>query len=593
MTTATPAATAGTTNKPATPDPAPALTAVVNRMRRGMPTAVLLAVLGVLVVLPMLFILLAAFSDTVPRPGDIGLNSLSFGNFSVLGSAQALTALGNSVLVAGCASVLALLIGCGLAFLTARTDAPARRFLYFTGIAPLFLPSLVGALAWSLLGSPATGFLNLVLHSVGLDLTIDIYSTAGLVMVLALYYAPYAFLLVHSVLSLMNPDLEEASFVHGGSLRRTMRWVTFPLALPAILGSGVLIFALTMENFPVAQVIGNPAQVETLPSFIYRLMNASPSRGNEAAAVAIVLTLVLLVVTAVQQRAVMRRKFTTVTGKGVKAKQIPLGRWRLPAFGFALLYFLLAVVLPLGALLIASLQTSPYTASLGQLFERDALSFWSLGETLRAPDFLQAAGNSALTAVLAGVLGTALSFGLGYCVYRSKATGRRVLEFVAMAPLAVPAIVLGLGLLWTWLVMPLPVYGTAAVLVIAFLAVFLPQGYRGVTSSILQVDKDLEDSAVLLGSRRTKAVSYVTLPLMRVGLVSPLLLLLMLCMRELSAALFLFTSDTRLLSILIFDNYDNGAMQGAATVSLLYCGVILVITLLAKSLGPKTVDGAR
>ncbi|MCM2393587.1 ABC transporter permease subunit [Streptomyces albipurpureus] len=160
-----------------------------------------------------------------------------------------------------------------------------------------------------------------------------------------------------------------------------------------------------------------------------------------------------------------------------------------------------------------------------------------------------------------------------------------------MEPLAVPAIVLGLGLLWTWPVLPVPVYGTVVVLVIAFVAVFLPQGYRGVTSSILQVDKDLEDSAVLLGSRRTKAMSYVTLPLMRVGLVSTLLLLLLLCMRELSAAL--FASDTRLLSILIFDNYDNGAMQGAASVSLLYCGVILVITLLAKSLGAKSVDGAR
>lgn len=457
----------------------------------------------------------------------------------------------------------------------------------------MFLPSLVGALAWSLLGSPATGFLNLLLHSVGLNITVNIYSMPGLIMVLALYYAPYAFLLVHGALSLMNPDLEEAAFVHGGTRRRTLRRVTFPLALPAVLGSGILIFALTMENFPVAQVIGNPAQIDTLPSFIYRLMNASPSRGNEAAAVAIVLTGVLLIVTAIQQRAVLRRKFTTVTGKGVKPKKVPLGRWRLPAFAAAVLYFVLAVVLPLGALLIASLQNSPYVASLGQLTEPGALSFYALGELITSDDFLQAARNSVLTAVLAGLIGTALSFGLAYTVYRTGAAGRRVLEFAAMAPLAVPAIVLGLGLLWTWLVVPLPVYGTVVVLIVAFLAVFLPQGYRGVSASILQVDRDLEDSAVLLGAHRTKAVTKVTLPLMRVGMVSTLLLLLMLCMRELSAALFLFTSDTRLLSILIFDNYDNGAMQGAASVSLLYCGVIGVIALLAKSLGARTVDGAR
>ncbi|MFG2169860.1 ABC transporter permease [Streptomyces niveus] len=569
------------------------MSAVITRLRRGLPTGVLLAGLGILVVVPMLFILLAAFSTHVPRPGAIGLDSLSLENFSIFGTSQAMGALGNSVLVAGIASVLAVGIGCGLAFLAARTDTPARRFLYFAGIAPLFLPSLVGAIAWSLLGSPATGFLNLLLQGIGLDVTVNIYSVPGLIMVLALYYAPYAFLLVHASLSLMNPDLEEAAFVHGATLRRTLRRVTFPLAMPAILGSGILVFALTMENFPVAQVIGNPAQIDTLPSFIYRLMNASPSRGNEAAAVSIILTVVLLVVTAVQQRAVLRRKFTTVTGKGVRARTIPLGRWRKPAFAAALVYFALAVVLPLGALTVASLQSSPYLSGIGQLTESDALSFYALGEMITSADFLEVARNSVLTAVIAGVLGTAISFGLAYTVYRTKSPGRRALEFVAMAPLAVPAIVLGLGLLWTWLVMPLPVYGTMAVLVVAFLAVFLPQGYRGVAASILQVDRDLEDSAVLLGAPRARAVAHVTLPLMRVGMVSTLLLLLMLCMRELSAALFLFTSDTRLLSIMIFDNFDNGAMQGAATVSLLYCGVILVIAVLAKSLGAKTVDGTR
>lgn len=127
----------------------------------------------------MLLILLAAFSDSFLRPDDIGLDSLTLANFSVLASTQALTTLGNSVLIAGCASALALLIGCDPAFITARTSSPARRFLYCTGIAPMFLPSLGGALAWSLLGSPAAGYLNLVVQSVGLDITVNIYSTGA------------------------------------------------------------------------------------------------------------------------------------------------------------------------------------------------------------------------------------------------------------------------------------------------------------------------------------------------------------------------------------------------------------------------------
>ena len=143
------------------------MSALIGRLRRGLPTSVLLLVLGVLVIVPMLFIALAAFSSEIPRPGSIGLSGLSFDNFAIFGSSQALGAVGNSLLIAGSASVLALAIGCGLAFLAARTDAPGRRFIYFAGIAPMFLPSLVGALAWSLLGSPATGFLNLLLHGAG------------------------------------------------------------------------------------------------------------------------------------------------------------------------------------------------------------------------------------------------------------------------------------------------------------------------------------------------------------------------------------------------------------------------------------------
>ncbi|GAA0296668.1 iron(III) transport system permease protein [Kineococcus aurantiacus] len=561
--------------------------------RRSTFTGVQLLLLALLVVVPMALIVLAAFSDEVPRPGAATLGGLTLGNFSIVVSHASLVALGNSVLIAGCASVGAMVIGCGLAFLAARTDVRWKLLVYFAGIAPMFLPSLVGALAWSLLAGPGTGYLNVVLRSVGIGNVFDVYSHLGMVFVLTLYYAPYAFLLVYGSLALMNPDLEDAAGVHGGSMRSTLREVTFPLALPAALGSGVLIFALTMENFPVAQMIGTPGQVETLPTFIYRLMNAAPARGTEAAAVAVVLTLVLMVVTAVQQRVVLKRKFTTVSGKGMKPRVLAIGRWRTIGLVLAAAYLFLALVLPALALLLASLQSSPYLSDLSQLTTAGGLSFWSLGHTAIDPEFLHALRNSLLVAVVAATVGTTLSFVVGYTVYRTTSPGRKVLEYVAMAPLAVPAIVMGLGLLWTWVAAPVPVYGTVAVLVIAFVGIYLPQGYRGTTASILQVDDDLEDSAVLLGARRFRAVRTVTVPLMRTGLLSTLLLLLMLSMRELSAALFLFTSDTRLLSIVVFDEYDNGALRDAASTSLLYCLAIMVVVLLARLLGARPANGAR
>jgi iron(III) transport system permease protein len=582
---------------PTTERPAPSPPTGVNdrsatsrsrvRLRRWIPVLLQLAVLTVIVLCPMYFIVVGAFTDNAERESLFDFGNFTLDNFEVFGSTTARSALMSSAAVGIGASVVALAVGCLLAFLAARTDVPGRKMVYGIGIAPLFLPALVGALAWALLAGPATGYLNLVLNAVGLPNLIDIYSFGGMIFVLGLYYAPYPFLMVHSALSLMNPDLEDAASLHGAKLSQMLRNVTFPLVMPAVIGSGILVFALTVENFPVAQVIGVPGGVDTLPTLIYRLMNASPARSNDAAAVAVVLTVLLVVVIGVQQKSMSRKDYTTVTGKGVRARRVPLRAWRIPAAAFAWLYFALAVVLPVIALILAALQTSPYVANLGQLLKPGALSLWGMGQTLQSNDFHQVVTNSVIVGVATAAIGTALCFALAYTRYRTKAPGRKLLEYVAMLPLAVPAIVLGLGLLWTWLALPIPVYGTLAVLVIAFVAVFIPQGFRGVSASIVQLDKDLEDSAVMLGARRHRAITFVTAPLLRVGLSSTFLLLMMLSMRELTAALFLFTSDTRLLSIAIFDAYDNGSFQSAAELSLLYCVVIAVLAVLARRLGSK------
>ena len=255
---------------------------------------------------------------------------------------------------------------------------------------------------------------------------INIYSFGGLIFVLGLYYAPYTFLMVHSALSLMNPDLEDAASLHGAPLTKMLRTITFPLVMPAIVGSGILVFALTVENFPVAQVIGVPGQIDTLPTLIYRLMNASPSRQNAAAAIAVVLTVLLMIVVVVQQRTVAKKQYTTVSGKGVRARRVPLRKWRWPAAIAAWVYFLLAVVLPIGALLITALQTSPYLGQLSQLFEPGALSFWSMGQTLQDAEFWHVLQNSVIVGLGTAFIGTALCFALSYTRYRTNAWGREV-----------------------------------------------------------------------------------------------------------------------------------------------------------------------
>lgn len=552
--------------------------------RKWLVSLILFAILFVLIVIPAAFVILAGFSSDVPRPGNIDL-TLTLQNFGVFASPAVGTAFLNSILIAIGATALAMVFGGGLAFLSARTNIPVPKFVYLIGLMPMFLPSYVGALSWSILGGPNAGLLNIALRDLGIPPLINIYTIWGLIFVFAMYYSPYAFLLIHSAMSLMNPELEAAARVHGASTRTMLMKVSLPLALPAIIGSAMLSFVLIFENFPVAQVIGTPGGVDTLPTFIFRLLNANPSRGNESAAIAIVLVLVILLVTVLQQRMLAKRSFATVTGKGVKPSRIKLGRARIPLFLLVLVFFILSIVLPILSLLLMSATTSPYMSSITSLFAPGALDLSGFWEVVTTPSFLSATQNSVVVSVSAALLGTLLAFVTSYVVYRTKFGGRRLLENVTMLPLAIPAVVLGMGLLWTWLIMPVPLYGTLAVMVIAFLAVQAPQGFRGISASILSTDRDLEDSAVMLGAGRTKAISLVTIPLMKVGLVSTFVLLLMLSMRELTVPLFLYTHNTKILSIAIYDAFENGgALQEAAAMSLAYALFMFILSAIPRFL---------
>ncbi|MDI9940436.1 iron ABC transporter permease [Rhodococcus sp. IEGM 1351] len=578
---------------PMTPrPPAPTRRRARRIGRRGKVASLpLLAVVAFLVLVPAGFVLLAAFSKEVPRPGSIGLD-LTLQNIRVLTEAGVIGATLNSLIIAFSATLLALAIGGFLAFVTARTNVPCKGFIFLIGLMPLFLPSYVGALAWSLLGSPGAGLINVAFRDLGMGSPVNVYTIGGVVMVMAMYYAPYAFLLMHSSMSLMNPDLEDASSVHGGSTWHTIRSVTTPLALPAILGSGLLMFILILENFPVAQVLATPGQIDTLPTFIYRLMNTSPSRGNEASVIAIVLVAAVVTITLVQRRILAKRSYTTVSGKGVKARTLPLGRFKAPVVAVALVYFLLAIVLPLLALFLSAIRSSPYMQSFASLTEPGALDITSFAHVFTSEVFTTAATNSVIVSLLAALGGTILAFLVGYTVYRTSSYARGLLEALSMVPLAIPAIVLGIGLLWTWLVMPIPVYGTLWVLIIGFVAVQMPQGFRGIAAAIQATDRDLEDSAVLLGARRTRAIGYVTIPLLRVAVSSTFLILLMLSMRELTVPLFLYTTDTRILSIAIYDQFENGgALQEASAMALIYCAIMFILSYLPRRFGAKNGAG--
>lgn len=538
----------------------------------------LVALLGLIVVTPMLLLVFASFVDTPPRPGATSFHG-TLANYRAIINSSTLSALYRTVVIGLGGTALAALWGVGLAWLAARTNVPFRRLIQFAGIVPLFVSPLIGAVAYSFLASPRQGLINIALRGVGIDLTLHIYTIPGIIFVFGLYYAPYIYLLVYSSLTLSNPELEESASVHGASLARVARHVTLPLALPALAGGSILAFALIVEDFPVPQVLGASNGLYTLPTFIYRLMSTPPTSPNRAAALGVLLTLVMTALVLIQRRHVAGREYTTVTGKGLHLKSVNLGVYRWLGAAVAGSYFLFAIALPVIALAVISFRDNVFVGSMSSLLSPRGWTVEHVVQTLQYEPLQSGLQNSLLSGLMAAVFGGVLYFVMAYVVYRTgTGRGRGLVEVIASLPLAMPALVLGMAILWTWLVIPIPLYGTIGILVLAYIARFMPQGFRGTSSSMLQIHHEVEEAARVSGANRLRATAEILLPLMRTSIFATCLLVLILSMRELSASIFLFTSDTRVLSIVLYDQYDKGFASRAAVIGLVYMVVLGLIT---------------
>lgn len=571
-----------TTGKSAGASPATAFrdTARARKLAQTLVMAVLFGLLFVLVVLPILMLVYASFLTALPFSGRQTEFTLS--NYLQLWNPAMKQALINTLIVSVGGTVIAMFIGCGMAWLVARTDVPFKPLLMLAGVLPLFMSLLVASVTWSLLGSGRSGYLNILFNTMGLPFSIEMRSLAGITFVHGLYYVPFPFIFLYSALTLQHPDLEEAAYVHGARLHNVLGLITFPLVKPALIGSMLLIFVLMAEEFPVPQILGRPVGIDTLSVRIYALMSQVPNQPNQAAALSIVLTAIVCVLVYTQRRALGGKDYRTVTGKGIQNRPLKLGAWRWPAFGLCAIYIFLAIGLPMAALVFGSLRSNLFIPNAYAFIDVSQMSLRHLTEAINDPQVRQGLRNSLTVAAITSVLGGLLFFAVAYTVNRTKLRGRQYLEYMAMLPIAIPALVMGLGILWTWLALPLPVYGTLAILVIAFIGRFFPHGYRAVAASVQQVHDDLEEAAMVSGASRRQAIWHVTFPLLRGGFVATIFLLLVLSVREVTASLFLYTTNTRVLSIVLFERYENGVWSSVASISLIYTLVLIVLTILAR-----------
>ena len=492
----------------------------------------------------------------------------------------------NSFIFAAGSSTLATALAAALAWISIRTNAPGRKFFELTAIVPNIFPPIMLAVSWTVLLSPRTGLINRLLMQM-FDLEnapFNLYSLWGMIFVEALITTPLAFLLVSASLYSMDPSLEESARVAGSNNLQVAWRITFPIIRPALLASVMLNFVRAVESFDTPAIIALPARIEVFTTKIYReAVGAFPPNQNLAAAYGVSLLLVTMAFVYFYRLLTRRsERYVTVTGRGYRPTIIDLGRWRYPAACVALLILTLIVVLPSLVLIYVSFITYIHipSAKTWELLTLDNYrSNLTDGRTYRA---LQ---NSLFLAVLGATLCMLLASLTAWVTTKTKVAGRGIIEGLTFIPWAFPGTALAIGLLWTYVYVPLPIYGTLWILLIGYITRFLPYGLRSMTSTIVQLHDDLPQASLVCGASFMTTFRRVLLPLLRPGFIAGWIILATIFLREFSTSIFLYSPGSEPLGPLLYHFYVDGNLGPMCSLALIVSVVCITLILIARRFG--------
>jgi iron(III) transport system permease protein len=553
----------------------------------------LVLVLTFLVLYPVTMLLLGALTNTNPVVDGFRVYDLSIANFIiVLANPNVHVALANSLIACGGGTALAVIIGLTFSWVVVRTNTPWKGLIAAASILPLFVPPLVAAVAWSILASPRSGLLNTMLASIGIDWRFNIYSMSGLIGVFGIYYAPYVYMFTASALRNMDPALEEAAEISGASAFGTLFTVTFPLIAPAILSGTLLSFIVMLGIYGIPAVLGGPSDIPVLTTYIFKLTNWSPPLYGTAASVAIILMVVTGALVWLQQRIISRRSYTTVAGKAFRPALLKLGRWRYFTLGLAIAYLLIVVVLPTLALIVAAFRKYLFIPDVASLFDMRQYTLVHFERLFANPLALHTIANTMEVGLITALVGGAFAFAIGYTVNRTTLPGRRTIDVIATLPVAIPGLVIGIAYLWAWIGLPGGLYGTIWILALAFIARFMPDTIKALSTSLMQIHRELEEASWICGKGLLGTIRLIVLPLARPGVIAAMTLLFILAVRELGSSLFLYTSKTMVMAVLLLDYYEGGNTGITAAFSLVQTALLGVLIGIAHWLSRGTADSS-
>jgi iron(III) transport system permease protein len=517
---------------------------------------------------PLLWLILAAFG----LPQEFGLDYF----VRAFTRPQNYSALINTLQLALGTGVMSLVIGVPLAWATARTDMRFRTVVHALVALSYITPPYLTALAYIILLGPDAGQFNRFLRTF-IDVNsgpINIFTMPGIIFVIGIHVFAFTYFLTYSALRSVDASLEESAQILGARRWQTTLRVSLPLVAPAVTG-GVLLAAIdSLALFGPQAIIGTPAQIVFLPTRIYATIGSYPPRWAEASALSLVLVLLTVIGLSVQRSYLERRSYVTVGGRGVRTNRLPLGVWRWPLLLFCVSVVFFSAVAPIGVLVLTAFSKSWVDAP--------SLSNLTLGHFATALFFDQVSVrgiiNSFTLATAAAAVAVVIGSSVAYLELRTAVRGRRLLDYLAILPLGLPGTVMAVGILLAFLRLPVPIYGTIWILLIAYVARFVPLATRSANSIFRQIDPSLEEAGRITGASWAVAIRRILFPLSRPGLLVAFLLVFIPSFSELSATILLYTGGTETIAIAMYRLNDLGQLEVVSALAVFMIAVVLVLS---------------
>ncbi|HLH66075.1 MAG TPA: ABC transporter permease subunit [Solirubrobacteraceae bacterium] len=505
-------------------------------------------------------------------PPGLGGRWTTAGFTATLGDGSVWRAFANSLLLSGATVVVSTALALYLAWLTTRTRTPLRWLVTPMMVLIFAVPPLFFTLSWAMVGEYPVGLLDKALEALFGAAPVNVQSWPGMIGVSVLGATAPEYLLLRGPVGALDRSLHEASLICGARRLRTFLRIELPMLAPTVLGVVILGFVLGLSLLTVPLLLGEPAGIFVLPTEIYRYIDGrTPADYAGASTISLLLVTLTLILVIAQWRLLGRRAFTSVGGRAYRHDPVDIGRWKWLGSTVIVLYGVFALLLPLGQLVLGSLE--PYFGVYSHL------TLSNYAAVLRAPGVRSAFATTLLVGVIAGFAASALAVWITLAARRSHSPLRRLPDLSVWLLWALPGVTLGLGMIWAYLSVPgfRKLYATEWIVLIALTVGTTPIAARAVSGPIAQISTELEEAARTAGASARRAILGILLPLILPSFLAGWFLCAIVSAGNLDIPILLASASNQTVPLVAYNLYDNGELAQAAAVFCLFIAAVAVL----------------